>query len=77
MSRFPAEVTITTIDGERITECFNQTEMAFFVREALLAQVEKGETLVAYDEEPHEIPASRVARVEVHVQESTELQHTG
>ena len=76
MRRFPAEVTITTTDGERITECFNQTEMAYLVRESLVAQAEKGEALVAYDEGLHEIPADRVASVEVHVQQSTELQHT-
>ncbi|MDQ2872971.1 MAG: hypothetical protein M3R35_07585 [Candidatus Eremiobacteraeota bacterium] len=66
MSRFPAEVTITTVDGTRITECFNQAEMARFTRERMLARVQRGEVVCVFDDEEHQIPAERVASVEVY-----------
>lgn len=69
MSRFPAELTVTLTDGRTITECFNQAQMAHFMRENLIECVRKGEPIVVFDGERIEIPPDRVASVHVVVQE--------
>lgn len=69
MSRFPAELTVTLTDGRTFTECFNQAEMAHFMRDAMLASVRKGEPILVFDGERVEIEARRVASVHVVVQE--------
>ena len=65
MSRFPAELIVTLTDGSTVSECFNQAEMADFTRRKLLGTLACGQAVVVYGEEPIEIPASRVAAVEV------------
>ena len=70
MSRFPAELTVTLTDGRTITECFNQEQMAQFMRESLLDCVRKGEPVVVFDGDRIEIPAERVASVHVTVQQA-------
>lgn len=68
MSRFPAELTVTLTDGRMITECFNQEQMAQFMRESLLDCLRKGEPVVVFDGDRIEIPAERVVSVHVTVQ---------
>lgn len=68
VSRFPAELIVTLTDGRTITECFNQSEMAHFMRESMLECLRAGEPVVVFDGERVEIPASRVASVQVLVQ---------
>lgn len=69
MSRFPAELTVTLTDGRTFTECFNQAQMAHFMREAMLEAVRKREALVVFDGERIEIQPEYVASVHVVVQE--------
>lgn len=69
MSRFPAELTVTLTDGRTITECFNQAQMAHFMRNALLESVRRGDPIVVFDGERVEIEAARVASVHVVVQD--------
>ncbi len=69
MSRFPAELTVTLTDGRTITECFNQAQMATFMREAMLEALRKGESIVVFDGERVEIEPERVASVQVVVQD--------
>lgn len=69
MSRFPAELTVTLTDGRTITECFNQAQMAHFMRESLMECVRRGESIVVFDGERIEIPPERVASVHVVVQD--------
>lgn len=69
MSRFPAELTVTLTDGRTFTECFNQAEMAHFMRENMMECLRSGEPLVVFDGERLEIPAARVASVQVIVGE--------
>jgi predicted nicotinamide N-methyase len=61
-------LTITLKDGSTITECFNQAEMAQFMRESMTQCLNRGESLVVFDGERREIPANRVASVQVVVQ---------
>lgn len=68
MSRFPAELTVTLTDGRTFTECFNQLQMAQFMREQLLETLRKGEAIVVFDGERVEIEAGHVASVQVVVQ---------
>lgn len=68
VSRFPAELTVTLTDGRSVTECFNQSEMAHFMRENMLECVRHGEPVVIFDGERLEIPAARVKSVQVVVQ---------
>lgn len=68
MSRFPAELTVTTTDGRTVTECFNQSEMAQFMRESMLECVRRGKPLVIFDGERLEIPAARVKSVQIVLQ---------
>lgn len=68
MSRFPAELTVTLTDGRSITECFNQAEMAHFMRENMLECLQQGEPLTIYDGERIEVPAARVSSVRVMIQ---------
>lgn len=70
MSRFPAELTVTLTDGRTFTECFNQAQMAHFMREAMLEALRKRETLVVFDGERIEIEPEYVASVHVVVQEA-------
>ena len=70
MSRFPAELTVTLTDGRTFTECFNQAQMAHFMREAMLEALRKRETLVVFDGERIEIQPEYVASVHVVVQEA-------
>lgn len=65
VSRFPAELTVTLTDGRKITECFNQAQMATFLREAMLESLRKHETIVVFDGERIEIEPERVASVQV------------
>lgn len=65
MSRFPAELTVTLVDGRTITECFNQMQMADFMRDAMLESLRKGQKIVVFDGERVEIDAERVASVQV------------
>lgn len=65
MSRFPAELTVTLKDGRCVTEVFNQSEMAQFMKENVSECVRKGEPVVVFDGERVEIPAARVASVHV------------
>ena len=68
MSRFAAELIVTLTDGSTVTECFNQAEMAQFVRSDMLECISRGEPVVLFDGERVEIPAQRVASVQVVVQ---------
>ena len=70
MSRFPAELTVTLTDGRTITECFNQAQMASFMREAMLEALHRGESIVVFDGERIEIEPERVAAVQVVVQDA-------
>lgn len=70
MSRFPAELTVTLTDGRTFTECFNQLQMAQFMREELLETVRRGEPVVVFDGERIEIEPQRVAAVHVVVQDA-------
>lgn len=65
MSRFPAELVVTLTDGRTVTECFNQSEMAHFMREAALRCLDTREPLVLFDGEERIVPADQVAGVEV------------
>jgi SpoVK/Ycf46/Vps4 family AAA+-type ATPase len=65
VSRFPAELTVTLTDGRTITECFNQAQMADFMRNAMMEALRKGETIVVFDGERIEIEPDRVASVHV------------
>lgn len=65
MSRFPAELVVTLTDGKVVTEGFNQPPMADFMRESVLECVRRGDPVVLFDGEPQEIPAARVASVQV------------
>lgn len=69
MSRFPAELTVTLTDGRTFTECFNQLQMAQFMREELLETLRKGETIVVFDGERVEIEPQHVVSVRVVVQD--------
>ena len=69
MSRFPAELTVTLTDGRTFTECFNQLQMAQFMREELLETLRKGKPIVVFDGERVEIEARHVASVHVVVQD--------
>ncbi len=69
MSRFPAELTITLTDGRTVTECFNQAEMAHFMRGSMMECLSRGEPLVVFDGDRVEIPANLVASVHVVVQD--------
>jgi hypothetical protein len=73
VSRFPAELTITLTDGRTVTECFNQAEMAHFMRESMMETLSKGEPLVVFDGERMEIPPDRVASVQVIEQNLVEV----
>lgn len=68
MSRFPAEQIVTLTDGRTITECFNQSEMAQFMRDSMMECLRAGEPVVVFDGERLEIPAARIASVQVIVQ---------
>ncbi|HET9097861.1 MAG TPA: hypothetical protein VFN37_14460 [Candidatus Baltobacteraceae bacterium] len=70
MSRFPAELTVTLTDGRTFTECFNQLQMAQFMREELLETLRKGKPIVVFDGERVEIEAGHVASVHVVVQDA-------
>lgn len=65
MSRFPAELTVTLTDGRTVTECFNQSEMAQFMRDSMLECVRSGKSLVVFDGDRVEIPPEQVASVQV------------
>jgi predicted nicotinamide N-methyase len=69
VSRFPAELTVTLTDGQRVTECFNQAEMAQFMRDHMMECLRAGKPVVIFDGERLEIPADRVASVQVVVQD--------
>lgn len=69
MSRFPAELTVTLTDGRSVTECFNQAQMAHFMRNAMLASLRRGEAITVFDGESIEIAPERVASVEVLVRD--------
>ncbi len=69
VSRFPAELVVTLTDGRCMTEYFNQAEMAQFTRKNMLDRLRRGEPLVVFDGEAVELPASRVASVQVIVQD--------
>lgn len=69
VSRFPAELTVTLTDGRTFTECFNQLQMAQFMRETMLEAVRKGESITVFDGERIEIEPNRVASVHVVVQD--------
>jgi len=69
VSRFPAELTVTLTDGRTFTECFNQAQMAQFMRRAMLESVRCGESLVVFDGERIEIAPEQVASVQVVVQD--------
>jgi hypothetical protein len=69
VSRFPAELVVTLTDGNSVTECFNQAEMAQFMRQNVLECVRRGEPAVVFDGDRIEIPAERVASVQVVVQD--------
>lgn len=73
VSRFPAELTVTLTDGRTFTECFNQLQMAQFMREELLETLRKGEGIVVFDGERVEIEARDVASVHVVVQDLVTL----
>jgi predicted nicotinamide N-methyase len=68
VSRFPAELTVTLTDGRTVTECFNQAEMAQFMRDSMMECLSRGEPLVVFDGERQEIPPEKVASVHVVVQ---------
>jgi hypothetical protein len=70
VSRFPAELTVTLTDGRTFTECFNQAQMAGFMREAMVESLRKGEPIVVFDGERIEIEPGRVASVQVVVQDA-------
>lgn len=68
MSRFPAELIVTLTDGRTFTECFNQAQMAQFMREKMLESLRKGEPIAVFDPERVEIEPAKVASVRVVVQ---------
>jgi hypothetical protein len=55
-------------DGRTVTECFNQAEMAQFMRGTMIECLGRGEPLVVFDGERQEIPAAQVVSVQVVVQ---------
>jgi len=69
MSRFPAELTVTLHDGRRITECFNQAEMAHRLREEMLERLKRGESIVLYYGDEYVLRADQIASVQVVVQD--------
>lgn len=69
MSRFPAELTVTLTDGRTFTECFNQAQMAHFMREQMLESLRKGEPIAVFDGERVEIEPGRAASVHVVVRD--------
>ena len=73
VSRFPAELTVTLTDGRTFTECFNQLEMAQFMRKTMLEDVRKGEPVTVFDGERIHIEAGLVASVQVVVQDLVSL----
>ena len=69
MRDFPAALAITLDDGRTIIEGFNQTQMAQFTRNRMLARLQDGLPLVHYDGERIEIAAERVVSVDIVVPE--------
>jgi hypothetical protein len=69
VSRFPAELTVTLTDGKTVTECFNQAEMAQFMRETMLESLRLGRSIVLFDGERHEFAPAQVASVQVTVKD--------
>jgi hypothetical protein len=57
-------------DGKTVTECFNQAEMAQFMRRSVLDCIRRGDPVVVFDGDRIEIPATRVASVHVLVQDA-------
>jgi SpoVK/Ycf46/Vps4 family AAA+-type ATPase len=70
VSRFPAELTVTLTDGRTITECFNQAQMASFMREAMLEALRKGQSIIVFDGERIEVEPEHVASVHVVVRDA-------
>ena len=73
MRYFPAQLAITLDDGRVVTEGFNQSQMAQFTRNRMLARLQEGLPLVHYDGERIEIPAERVVSVDVVLLELTSV----
>jgi hypothetical protein len=66
-----AELWIRLNDGRTLRERYNQREMAEFTRRTMLACLESGAPLRCFDGEDLEIPADRVARIELIVGHET------
>ena len=66
-----AELWIRLTDGRTLRERYNQLEMAQFTRRAMVACLERGAPLRCFDGEDLEIPAERVARIELIVGHET------
>ncbi len=68
MSRFPADLTVTLHDGRTFTECFNQAQIAHFMRDAMLESLRKSQPIIVFDGERIQIEPRGVASVHVVVQ---------
>lgn len=66
-----AELWIRLTDGRMLRERYNQPEMAQFIRGRMLACLRRGEPLSCFDGEDLEIPAERVASIELIVGHET------
>lgn len=64
MTDGPAELWIRLVDGRSIRECYNQREMAEFMREMMLERLSCGKTLHCYDGESFDVPADSVKRID-------------
>ncbi len=73
MSRFPAELTVTLIDGRTLTECFNQAEMAQVLHRSMQQALAERQSLVLFDGERIEVPAEEVLSVQVVVRDLVEV----
>jgi hypothetical protein len=60
-----AELWIRLKDGRTLRECYNQVQMAEFIREAMVGCLERGAPLHCFDGEHVEIAAERVSRIEL------------
>lgn len=65
MHGLATELWIRLYDGRVVCEKYNQREMAEFMRERMIGRVERGEALICYDDEPIEIPADGVERIDI------------
>jgi len=68
MGNSTVELWVRLRDGKSVCERYNQREMAEFVRNNMLERISHKMPVVCFDDEPIEIPASSVDRIELVVQ---------